>query len=85
MKPRQNVENGNSYLTTVPVSEDSCDNSSDVLNLSADQNNSGDQVDVFIKTEKASVAGVPPKKRGRPKLIKKKNSKNLESFFLLFS
>ena len=53
------------------MSGDSFDNSSDILNLSTDGNNSGDQVDVFIKTENSSVAGVPLKKRGRPKLIKK--------------
>ena len=80
MKPSQNVhnvENVNGDPTTVPVSGDSFDNSSDILNLSTDGNNSHYQVDVFIKTENSSVTGVPPKKRGRPKLIKKKNSKNL--------
>ena len=74
MKPSQNVhyvENVHGDPTTVPMSGDSFDNSSDILNLSTDGNNSCDQVDVFIKTENSSVAGVPPKKRDRPKLIKK--------------
>ena len=74
LKPSKNVhdvENVNGDPTTVPMSGDSFDNSSDVLNLSSDGSNSGDQVDVFIKTENSSVAGVSPKKRGRPKLIKR--------------
>ena len=77
MKPSQNVhnvENVNGDPTTVPMSGDSFNKSSDVLNLSTDGNNSGDQVDVFIKTENSSVVGVPPKKRGRPKLIKKRKT-----------
>ena len=73
LKPTPNVDNfnSNSNQTSVHVSGDSGNNSSEVLNLSCNQNNSGDPLDVVIKTEKSSVSHVPPKKRGRPKDVKK--------------
>ena len=53
------------------MSGDSGNNSSEVLNLSCDQNNSGETLNVVVKTENFSFSLVPPKKRGRPKDVKK--------------
>ena len=71
LKPTPNVDNVNSYPTSVHVSGDSGNNSSEVLNLSYDQTNSGDPINVVIKTEDSFVSHVPPKKRGRPKDVRK--------------
>ena len=66
LKPTSNVVNVNINPTSIHVSGDSGDNSSEVLNLSCDQNNRCDPVDVVVKTEYSSVSHVQPKKRGRP-------------------
>ena len=73
MKPSPNVDNinSNSNQTSVHVSGDSGNNSSEVLNLSCNRNNSGDTLDVVVKTEISSVSHVPPKKRGGPKDVNK--------------
>ena len=68
-----NNVNSNSDQTSVHVSGDSGNNTSEVVNLSCDQNNSGDPLNVVIKTEKSSVSHVLPKKRDRPKDVKKEN------------
>ena len=63
--------NSKSNKTNVHVPGDSGNNSSEVLNLSCDRNNSGDPLHVVIKTENSSVSHILPKKRGRPKDVKK--------------
>ena len=84
LKPTPNVDNvkSNSNQTSVYVSGDSGDNTSKVLNLSCNQNKSGDPLDVVIKTEKSSVSHVPPKKRGRPKDVKKRKTVRLYNLLL---
>ena len=71
MKPTPNVDSVNSNPTSVHMAGDSGNNSSEVLNLSCDQNNSGVPIDVVIKTEDSAVSHVLAKKRGRPKDVKK--------------
>ena len=62
MKPSLNVQNGNGDPISVPVSGDSCDTSSDVLNLSADRNDSGDKFMFVLKWNKFLLLVFHPRK-----------------------